>query len=175
MADFLSNTGELRLAMHGGRLGRAFGERVMLVVSQVNGCHACSYAHTRFALREGVSTDEVRRLALGDLEGQPEETLVALLYAQHYAETGGNPETAAQRSLEAAYGEEGAREVRAYIRLAMMTSLFNNTLEAIWSRLLGRPATGSSLSSELGVVLGLPAVLLRHHLHRQVRSESTLT
>jgi len=164
--DFLANTGELRRAMRGGRLGRAFGERVMLVVSQVNGCRSCSFAHTRFALREGVPAEDLRRLAAGDLQGQPEETLVALLFAQHYAETGGNPEPAAQQRLEAAYGEDGAREARAFLRLAMMTSLFNNTLEAIWSRLLGRPATGSSLSSELSVMLGFPAVVLRHYLRR---------
>ncbi len=164
--DFLANTGELRRAMRGGRLGRAFGERVMLVVSQVNGCRSCSFAHTRFALREGVPAEDLRRLAAGDLQGQPEETLVALLFAQHYAETGGNIEPAAQQRLEAAYGEDGAREVRAFLRLAMMTSLFNNTLEAIWSRLLGRPATGSSLSSELSVMLGFPAVVLRHYLRR---------
>ena len=162
----LSNTGELRRAMRGGTLGRAFGERVMLVVSKVNGCRSCSYAHTRFALREGVPADEVHRLADGNLQGQPEETLVALLFAQHYAETGGNPEPAAQERLEVAYGEDGAREVRAYIRLAMMTSLFNNTLEAIWSRLLGRPATGSSLSNELSVMLGFPAIILRHYLQQ---------
>ncbi len=166
MADFLSNTGELRLAMRSGKLGRAFGERVMLVVSQVNGCRSCSYAHTRFALREGVPADEVHRLADGNLQGQPEETLVALLFAQHYAETSGNPEPAAQERLEVAYGEDGAREVRAYIRLAMMTSLFTNTLEAIWSRLLGRPAADSSLSSELSVVLGFPVAILRHYLLR---------
>lgn len=166
MSAFLSNTGTLRRAMRGGKLGRAFGERVMLVVSQVNGCRSCSFAHTRFALREGVPADEVRRLAAGDLQGQPEETLVALLFAQHYAETGGNPEPAAQKRLEAAYGEDGACEVRTFLRLAMMTSLFSNTLEAIWSRLLGRPATDSSLSSELSVMLGFPAVVLRHYLHR---------
>ncbi|MBE3087515.1 MAG: carboxymuconolactone decarboxylase family protein [Chloroflexi bacterium] len=166
MADFLSNTGELRRAMRGGTLGRAFGERIMLVVSQVNGCRNCSYAHTKFALREGVPADEVHRLAAGDLQGQPEESLVALLFAQHYAETGGNPEPAAQKRLEAAYGKDGVREVRAYIRLAMMTSLFNNTLEAVWSRLLGHPAAGSSLSGELSVMLGFPAVILRHYLHR---------
>ncbi|MCX5971803.1 MAG: carboxymuconolactone decarboxylase family protein [Coprothermobacterota bacterium] len=166
MAGFLSNTGELRRAMRGGKLGRAFGERIMLVVSQVNGCRSCSYAHTRFALREGVPADELYRLADGDLQGQPEGILVALLFAQHYAETGGNPESATRERLEATYGKDGAREVRAYIRLAMMTSLFNNTLEAIWSRLLGRPAAGSALSDELSVMLGFPAVVLRHYLQR---------
>jgi AhpD family alkylhydroperoxidase len=166
LSDFLSHSGELRRAMRGGKLGRAFGERVMLAVSQVNGCRGCSFAHSRFALREGVPAEEVRRLAAGDLQGQPGDTLIALLFAQHHADTGGNPEPAAQQRLETVYGEDGAREVRAYIQLAMMTSLFNNTLEAIWSRLLGRPAANSSLSGELSVMLGFPAAILRHYLLR---------
>lgn len=32
-----------------------FVERLMLAVTEVNGCAVCSYAHTRMALREGIA------------------------------------------------------------------------------------------------------------------------
>jgi AhpD family alkylhydroperoxidase len=151
--DFVDHAGDLRRAMRGGKLGRAFGERVMLAACQVNGCRSCSFAHSRFALREGVPPEEVRALALGELDCQPEGAMVALLFAQHYAETAGHPEPEAQQRLVEAYGLDGAREVWVFLRLAMMTSLFSNTIEALWSRILGRPALSSSLRGELAVTL----------------------
>jgi AhpD family alkylhydroperoxidase len=41
-----------------GRLDGALRERVLLAVSRVNACRGCTFVHTRWALRSGVTTDE---------------------------------------------------------------------------------------------------------------------
>jgi AhpD family alkylhydroperoxidase len=38
----------------------AFRERLMMVVTEVNGCRYCSYSHARLALSAGVSREELR-------------------------------------------------------------------------------------------------------------------
>lgn len=36
-----------------------FVERLQLAVTEVNGCSACSYQHTKMALEQGMSNDEI--------------------------------------------------------------------------------------------------------------------
>jgi AhpD family alkylhydroperoxidase len=155
----------LRAAARGGRVSKAFAERIMLAVTQVNGCRYCHYGHTRAALRAGVSEAEIRSLTLGALDQLPAEELVALVYAQHFAESGGRPDLEARQRLQETYGPETARDIMAYIRMIMMGNLLGNTFDALLSRLARRPAAGSSLGQELGVLLGafvfIPAGLLR--------------
>ena len=57
-----------RAARH-ARCDRAASERVMLAVTEVNGCEICSYAHTRRALEAGLSDAEVRELLGGVSRG----------------------------------------------------------------------------------------------------------
>jgi len=75
-------------AFRGGEpLDRAFRERLMLAVTEVNGCRYCRYAHAKLALSAGLSQADVDALAGGSLEGAPPGQVPALLYAQHWAET----------------------------------------------------------------------------------------
>ena len=39
---------------------KKFIERLQLSVTEVNGCPACSYQHTKMALRQGMSNKEIR-------------------------------------------------------------------------------------------------------------------
>lgn len=169
----LDHTDDLRAAARGGRVDKAFAERIMLAVSQVNQCRYCSFAHTRAALRAGVTEEEIRHLTAGDLQRFPQEQQVALLFAQHYAETEGHPDPEAWHRVIDLYGTETARDIQSYARLMMFANLWANTLDALLSRLTGRPAPGSSLGQELGVLLGslvlIPAGLIRRLLPRKRR------
>lgn len=155
VADALAHLDDLRAARRGGRVGPAFAERIMLAVTQVNGCRYCHYGHVRVALRSGVSQEEIRLLANGRLEELPAEEVTALLFAQHYAETEGEPEPEAWQRLVDRYGPDGARDIMAYIRMITIGNLLGNTLDAFLSRLTLRPAAHSSLGQELGVLLGM--------------------
>lgn len=68
-----------------------FIERLQLAVTEVNGCAVCSYAHTTMALRQGMSNEEISSFLSGsDSHIKPEEAK-AIMFAQHFADTGAIP------------------------------------------------------------------------------------
>jgi len=169
--DMFAHLDDLRAATRSGRIGKAFAERIMLAVTQVHRCQYCSFAHTRAALRAGVSQEEIRSLLAGDFHAAPQEESVALIFAQHCAESEGHPTAEARQYLVDTYGPDMAHDIRAYIRMIMIGNLLGNTFDAFLSRLAGRPAPGSTVRDELGVLLGtvvlVPAGMIRRLRRRQ--------
>jgi AhpD family alkylhydroperoxidase len=167
---------DLRQAARGGRISKVFAEKIMLVVSRVNGCRYCSYGHSRAALAAGISELELQNLIALDLGTFPVNETVALTFAQHYAEAKCQPDPSAWQRVLEYYGEETANDILAYLRMITFGNLFGNTFDALLSRLAGRPAVGSSLWSELGILLGVfwlvPSRLLLWQRHRKQSSLS---
>jgi AhpD family alkylhydroperoxidase len=145
---------DLRAASRSKHISKAFAEKTMLAVTRVNGCRYCSYGHSRAALAAGVPEDELQKIMVGDLGEFPEQEVVALTFAQHYAESGCKPDAAAWQRVVDYYGTETSREILAYIRMITFGNLYGNTFDAFLSRLAWRPAAGSSFLNELGVLLG---------------------
>lgn len=160
------------------RRGPAFTERIMLAVSEVNGCALCSYGHARFALDAGMTPEEVRDLLGGVAAGVPDDELPAIGFAQHYAATRGHPDEEAWAELVAVYGEEEARGILGTIRVIMLGNATGIPASSLIARLRGRTDPGSSLGYELGTILGsalvLPWGLLRGAL-ADLRGEPTIT
>jgi AhpD family alkylhydroperoxidase len=146
---------DLRRAARGGRVSKAFAEKIMLVVSSVNGCRYCNYAHSRAALAAGVSDVELQNLLALDLGAFPAHEVTALTFAQHYAEAACQPDPAAWQRVVTYYGEETAQDILTYLRMITFGNLLGNTFDALLSRFARRPATGSSLWSELSVLVGV--------------------
>ena len=144
----------LRSAARSGRVSRAFAEKIMMVVTSVNGCRYCSYGHSRAALATGISEAELRKLMALDLGNFPENEMVALTFAQHYAEFSCNPDPAAWQRFTSYYGGETANDILTYLRMITFGNLLGNTFDALLSRFTGKPAADSSLWSEVGVLLG---------------------
>ena len=63
-----------------------FIERIMLAVTEVNGCAICSYAHTKMALEAGMSNEEIQNMLSGIFDNVPTEEMAAIMFAQHYAD-----------------------------------------------------------------------------------------
>jgi AhpD family alkylhydroperoxidase len=145
---------DLREASRGKRISKAFAEKIMLAVTRVNDCRYCAYGHMRAALAMGVPEAELQKIMIGELGGFPEREAVALTFAQHYAESCCQPDPAAWQRLVDYYGIETAQDIQAYLRMITFGNLFGNTFDALLSRLTGKPASGSSVWSELGVILG---------------------
>ena len=145
---------DLHQAARGGRVSKAFAEKIMLVVSSVNGCRYCSYGHSRVALAVGVSETELQSLLALDLGTFPANEVTALTFAQHYAEANGQPDSAAWQRVVTYYGEETAHDILAYLHMITFGNKLGNTFDALLSRIAGKPAAGSSLSNELSVLLG---------------------
>lgn len=138
---------------------RRFTERIMLTVTEVNGCELCSYAHARLALEAGLSDAEVRALLGGSSDGVPDHQLPALAFAQHYADTGGHPDPLAWQDLVDTYGEQEALSALAAVRLMMWGNAAGIPLSSLRSRLKGAPDPGSTLRYEIATILGSIVVL----------------
>jgi AhpD family alkylhydroperoxidase len=146
---------DLRRAARGGRVNKGFAEKIMLVVSRVNGCRYCCYGHSRAALAAGISEAELQNLMTLDLGTFPTNEVVALTFAQHYAEANCQPDPVAWQRVVAYYGEETANNILAYLRMITFGNLFGNTFDALLGRITGKPVPDSSLWRELGVLLGV--------------------
>ncbi len=136
-----------------------FLERMQLAVTEVNGCAACSYAHAHMALKQGMSSEEIYSLLNGDgTKIRPEEGK-AIMFAQHFADTGGSPDIETYRTIEETYGIEEARVMLSAIRMMQVGNIYGIPFSAFISRLKGHPYRDSSLFYELGMQI-LSAVLL---------------
>jgi AhpD family alkylhydroperoxidase len=154
------------------RCDRQASARIMLAVTEVNGCEICSYAHTRRALEVGVSDAEVRALLGGITSGAPDGQLAGIAFAQHYADTRGHPDPVAWTELVGGSGPEQAHCVLRATRLIMWGNALGIPLSSLRSRVRGAPDPGSSLSHETGTLLGsavVTPVALVHALVEDLR------
>ena len=150
---FLCNIGYIRRAKAQGTVSPEFEKRIMLAVTQVNGCRMCSYFHTQEALKMGMDEQQIKKILGGQLESAPAEEMVALVFAQHYADTIGRYDDAAWQRVVAAYGKDKACAIRAYIRAIMVGNAQGNIVGALKSRFKGQPEAGSTFFKEISVLL----------------------
>lgn len=67
----------------------AFRERLMLVVTEVNGCRYCRAFHASEALKVGITDSELAQLLAGQIPTDaPDDEIPAMIYARYWAESG---------------------------------------------------------------------------------------
>jgi AhpD family alkylhydroperoxidase len=137
-----------------GLISKAFQERIMLAVTEVNGCKYCNYYHTSLAIKEGISKAEIRAMRLGNTTDIPEDEAPALMYAQHYADTGGISDPETRDRLINHYGIEKARGIEASIKTIMVGNIYGIAIDGLLRRFRGKKMKGSKLSYELGIIFG---------------------
>jgi AhpD family alkylhydroperoxidase len=155
-------------AQRKGQMTEAFKERLMLAVTEVNGCRMCSWAHTRIALEAGLSPEEIGEMLAGQMEKVPADELPAALFAQHYADTRGIFSREAWTGVVARYGWDGAMGILGAVRGIMLGNAYGIPLGSLLSRLQGRRAAidpRSSAGYELLILLTAPAVIPIALLH----------
>ncbi|MBN2604993.1 MAG: carboxymuconolactone decarboxylase family protein, partial [Bacilli bacterium] len=52
----------LRVVKKNRLFNKQFKERIMLAVTEVNGCELCSYVHTKVSLSSGMSASEIKQI-----------------------------------------------------------------------------------------------------------------
>lgn len=148
-----------------GLIDAPFRERIMLAVTEVNGCQICSYAHTGNALKQGMSEKEISQILLGSIDNVPEDEAAGIIFAQHYANNSGRPTKAAWNRLVELYGIDKAYGVLAFTRVIMMGNIHGIGASAFLSRIKGNPIGKSSLFYELAImisgILYVPIAFLR--------------
>lgn len=133
---------------------KQFIERLQLAVTEVNGCVACSWAHTNMALKQGMSNEEISSLLSGgDNFIKPEESK-GIMFAQHFADSKGYPKKYAYDPIVKEYGEEKAKIILSASQVMMVGNMIAIPISALLSRLKGKPYKDSSLFYELKMVIG---------------------
>lgn len=136
-----------------GEISPEFMERIMLAVTEVNGCAACSYAHTKIALETGMSNEGIQKLLSGVVSDIPEQELPAILFAQHYAENRDFPSTTAWDRIVEIYGLSKAMGILAAIRLMIAGNIYGIPWSSFFNRFRGKPDERSSLFYEISLLL----------------------
>lgn len=157
--DFFISLPDMRGARRKGLISSQFGERIMMAVTEVNGCRYCSYFHTQVSLKAGLDLEEIRHTLAGDFNQAPAEELPALLFAQHYAEYAGIPEPEMMDGLFKTYGQEKGGAIIGYIRAIMVGNAWGNALDSLRFRVKGKPNPEMTLGQEMGILIG-PLVLM---------------
>ena len=159
----------LKKAKAAGKMDKAFLERIMLAVTEVNGCAMCSYYHTKVALEEGFRTEEIRAMLGGNFADVPEEQLSGVLFAQHYADQRGKPARESWDRIVREYNETGAYGILAVTRMIMMGNAIGIPSGSFLLRFRGKADPRSNVFYELMMMLamvvfiplaGLTAVIL---------------
>ena len=134
-------------------LDPALIERIMLTVTEVNGCEICSYAHTKMALEAGMSTGEIQNMLSGVMGDIPSDEIQAILFAQHYADTRGRPSREAWNRIIESYGLTKSHGILGAIRIIMIGNAYGIPWSSFVNRLKGRPDIRSSLFYEAEVMI----------------------
>lgn len=158
-------------------LDKDFIERLQLAVTEVNGCAACSYAHTYMALRQGISNEEINSFLSGDSQFIRQDEAKAILFAQHLADSRSFPKADAWESVISEYGKEKAAIIYSAAQIMHAGNIYGIPFSAFISRLKGKPYRESSLLYELGMhlagLLFFPVALI-HGIMRSIAGFSNI-
>jgi len=140
MRFLIGNRVLLKRALQSGEISFGFRERLMMVVTEVNGCRYCSYYHSGQSMKAGLSNEELRILLSGQIPADsPADEIPALVYAQHWAETNAQPDLQAVHRLVEIYHDERASLIHAILRMIRAGNLMGNTWDYFLNRIsLGR-------------------------------------
>ncbi len=136
-----------------GEMSKQCRERVMIAVTEVNGCPMCSYAHSKWALETGMSKEEIRKLFAGIADDVPANEMEAVLFAQHYADTRGNPSRQAWERIVEIYGPAAAKGILGAARAITMGNVYGIAWGSFFNRFRGKPDKRSNICYEAGIML----------------------
>lgn len=164
-----------RDAKKSGMISADFESRIMLAVTEVNGCELCTYYHTSEALKNGMTDEDIATMLNGDANQVPADESVAIFFAQHYADLRGKPKRSAWNRLVETYGKEKAYAILGATRAIMFGNVNGIAVGAFKDRVKGKPVEKSSLGYELAIIFGtlvfIPAAFfhnLGESIHRNL-------
>ena len=131
----IKNRNQIKKLEAGDLIDAKLRQRLMIAVTEVNGCRYCSYYHSKLALKEGVSQKELDSLLAGELKDCPEEELLALVYAQHWTEKRGQPAQEMIDKIKNKYGVDKFETIKLAIRMINFGNLSGNSFDYLLYKL----------------------------------------
>jgi AhpD family alkylhydroperoxidase len=141
----ISNLRGLSRLRKNPRVNKIFQEKIMTVISSVNGCVYCKWFHAKQAVKSGIPSKDVKKLF--ELQYDTCSTdfeYPALFFAQNYAETNRKPEQEVLSDFIQFYGENDSEQIMLAIRMIFFGNLYGNTLDAFIARLNGKRISNAS-------------------------------
>ncbi len=159
-------------AFRNKKITKAFMEKIMMVVTAVNGCTYCTWFHAKQAISSGISEEEVKNMLKLQFEADASDfETTGLLFAQHYAETDRRPDNDMTYRLFQYYGQKTAKQIMVIIRIIFWGNLTGNTSDAFLSRLKGVKAKNSNVIFEtIFFILTAPLLLPLFPVTRRYRN-----
>lgn len=149
-------------------LNSQFVERLLLVVTEVNGCAACSYQHTQMALEQGMTNEEITSFLSGKDDFIETTEAKAIMFAQHFADTKWYPQKKTYDSIVEEYWKKEARVILSACQLMLAGNIYWIPFSAFVSRLKWKPYVGSNVFYELTMlvfgILFLPIAIVHGFL-----------
>jgi AhpD family alkylhydroperoxidase len=141
----------IKRAMSGDLISKAFRERLMMVVTEVNDCRYCRSFHVPQAANSGVGEEEIQDILAGQMPADaPVEEHAALAYAQHWAEENARPDPVYRRQVQERYAGETFAAVEMILRMIRVGNLTGNSLDFILDRISGGRWGGGSRGKQSG-------------------------
>ena len=134
-------------------LSPEFIERIMMAVTEVNGCAICSYAHTKMALEIGMSNEEIQNILSGVMEDIPPDETAGVMFAQHYADSRGKPSKEAWKHIVEIYGLSKAKGILGAIRMIMVGNIYGIPWSSFFNRFRGKPDKRSNILYEISMII----------------------
>ena len=150
---------EFKRAKEARLIDDALQDKLMLAVTEVNGCELCKVFHTKNAEKHGVSSKQIDLLNTGVMTDFDEET-EALFFARRYAENRRAYTQLEWDSLIEKYGEEKARGILGAVRVIMMGNSVGIASGDLLKRLRLKPAKGSRFLNEISILLCMVPFLI---------------
>ncbi len=151
-------------------LDKNFVERLQLAVTEVNGCPACSYQHTKIALRQGMSNEEISSFLSGANQHIKTEEAKAIMFAQYFAESRGFPKEYAYQAIVDEYGLKEAEIILSAAQVMIAGNIYGIPYSAFQARLKGNKYKDSSLAYELLMLVGGILILPIAIIHSLLRA-----
>jgi AhpD family alkylhydroperoxidase len=131
----IKNRNQINKLLAGEIIDAEFRQRLMIAVTEVNGCRYCSYYHSKLALKAGISPKELDSLLAGELKDCPEEEVLALVYAQHFTEKRGQPAQEMIDKIKNKYGADKFETINLAIRMINFGNLSGNSFDYLLYKL----------------------------------------
>ncbi|MCF7926187.1 MAG: carboxymuconolactone decarboxylase family protein [Candidatus Izimaplasma sp.] len=128
---------------------KKFKERIMLAITEVNGCAMCSYIHTKISLSSGMEAAKIKEILTGNVKNVPEEEAVGIAFAQHFASSKEDPTDETIKRLVDEYGYRKAELVVAACNVITMTNGMGTSLDYLWNRIKLKKYKASNILVEL--------------------------
>lgn len=130
-------------------MNKRFKERIMLAITEVNGCGMCSYIHTRIALSSGMSKEDIKQILDGDSSNIPVEEAIAIMFSQEFAYSKENPADESLVRLIKEYGLKKSELVLAASNMITMTNGMGTSMDYFYNRLRFKRNKNSNILSEI--------------------------